>query len=77
MKFSFQNEFDRMQSSFSDRLRNVKYSAEYLDLKDDLASAGSKMKHVFQNDLKSAGKNVGKIIKNVVKNDRFRSLIRS
>ncbi len=67
--------FEDLMNDVRSKVYEVKYSSEYLDMKDDLKSAGKKIKHVVQNDLKSAAQNFGKVCQVVVKKRVTKRLI--
>ena len=67
--------YKQFENDLRNKVYDVKYSREYLDLKDDLREAGKKAKHIYETDLKSAGRNFSGLCKKVFKNRSFQRLI--
>lgn len=72
----FENGFNQFEQNIRNKTYQIKYSREYLNLKDDLNSIGKKTVHIYENDLKSALSNFSELAKKIVQNKPFRQLIR-
>ena len=69
------HEFNQFEQDVRNKVYDVKYSREYLDLKDDLKSAAKKAKHIYNTDLKSAASNFGGVCKKIFRSNAFQRLI--
>jgi hypothetical protein len=72
----FENGFNQFEQNIRNKTYQIKYSREYLDLKDDLKAIGEKTSHIYQTDIKSAVSNFSDLAKKIVFNKSFRQLIR-
>jgi hypothetical protein len=75
MEHNFSNSFTHFVETTRSRVQEIHSSAEYQNLKHDLNAAGSKVNEAVRTDLKSASKNIGKIIKRIARNERFQRLL--
>ena len=73
----FKQEFDDARKRLNHKFQEIKYSSEYLDLKSDMKNMASNTKKVFAEDMSGVGKNVGKIVKKFLSNEKFTQLITS
>ena len=69
------DEYDKFEQDMRNKVYQIKYSSEYLDLKDNLNSAGSKAKDIYNNELKSASRNLSSIVKSVFTKKTLKKLI--
>lgn len=68
-------EFEDAKDRLNHKFQEIKYSSEYLNLKADAKNMATHTKQVVVEDMSGIAKNVGKIVKKFLSNEKFTQLI--
>ena len=75
MNQNFKEDIEDLKSRFETKINEIRYSKEYLDLKDSFETTAETAKKLVMEDLKSNGIHFGRLIKKAVRKKSFRQLL--
>lgn len=71
----FKKDLNDLENRLKFKINEVKYSCEYINMKEDLTSAGKKIKSAVVDDLKSASNHAYDIGRKIFSKKRFKSML--